>query len=81
MAPCILWSGVLERSYGVEYWSGIKFWSGKNSYNTRSAQRLHSIEYTVYYMEWSLGATFWSGVLEWSGGYQKMSNKLILQVL
>ena len=21
-APCILWSGVLERSYGVEYWSG-----------------------------------------------------------
>ena len=28
---CILWSGVLERSFGVEYWSGVKFWRGKSS--------------------------------------------------
>ena len=33
-ALCFLWTGVLEQSYGVEYWSGVKFWSGKNSYNT-----------------------------------------------
>ena len=24
MAPYILWSGVLELSYGVEYWSGVE---------------------------------------------------------
>ena len=24
MAPCIIWSGVLERIYGVEYWSGVE---------------------------------------------------------
>ena len=23
-ARCILWSGVLERSFGVEYWSGVE---------------------------------------------------------
>ena len=23
MALCILWSGVLEQSFGVEYWSGV----------------------------------------------------------
>ena len=24
LAVCILWSGVLERSDGVEYWSGLE---------------------------------------------------------
>ena len=24
MALCILWCGVLELSYGVEYWSGVE---------------------------------------------------------
>ena len=24
LAPCILWSGVLERSFGAEYWSGVE---------------------------------------------------------
>ena len=29
-ALCILWSGVLERSFEVEQWSGVvKFWGGK----------------------------------------------------
>ena len=24
LAPCILWSGVLEQSFGAEYWSGVE---------------------------------------------------------
>ena len=57
-APFILWSGTLERSYGVEYWSGDKFWSQISEWQN---------SYSVYSMEWSLGAGFWSGVFEWSG--------------
>ena len=22
-APCILWSGILDRGFGAEYWSGV----------------------------------------------------------
>ena len=41
---CILWCGVLELSFGVEYWIGVKFWSG--------LLFAHKI---VYSMEWRLG--------------------------
>ena len=41
---CILWSGVLERSFGVEYWSGVEwsgviFWSGKNDWSCLNRQQ------------------------------------------
>ena len=50
--PCILWSQVIERSFGAEYWSGVvSLQTLTPPHNSaplnNSAPRLHSIEYTV----------------------------------
>ena len=41
---CILWSGVLEQSFGVEYWSGVDSNFGGQKYLLFSYKIVYSME-------------------------------------
>ena len=52
----ILWSGVFEQSFGVEYWSGVK-----SKFGVAKVLVLCSLNQSCI---------LWSGVLEWSIGVE-----------